>query len=99
MGQVESKVNYLDFGSLINQVLKEGNERLPNCRDILLNCINMRKPDSAMNPEAKGLKVLLIDEVDVFFGDSFYGQGFRYAPFSCMEDIGSSGMVHSCFEV
>jgi hypothetical protein len=56
---------------------------LPDCRDIFVKCLKKEKPAAHANNGGR-LRVLLVDEVDVFFGDSFYGQAYRYVSYACM---------------
>ncbi len=80
VAQVKPQIEYLDFGKLVGDMLADPQSGLPNCREWLEYCITQKKKPTA-GTGTTGPKVLLIDEVDVFFGDSFYGQGYRYALF------------------
>ena len=68
-------IHYSDFSKLSNRILSEGVD-VPNIRHMVQKLIQ-RQSHQKQAQTTKRPKILLLDEVDVFFSDSFYGRLFR----------------------
>jgi hypothetical protein len=90
--QVEKHISYSDFNGLSRRILKGGQD-LPNVPKVFKEFLQKKSGDTdggffpkwvkkivGMKSEQKEVErpqIMLLDEVDVFFGDSFYGQPYR----------------------
>jgi hypothetical protein len=79
---VSDRIHYGTFNKLCESVINEKG----NIRDIVRNMVSNEKPASSL--DAKSLishpKILLVDEVDVFFSKDFYGN--VYTPSASLMD-------------
>ncbi len=92
---VLKQIQYSDFGTCLERILSAG-EDVPNIRDTFQTLIRRTKVQQAsqvgwLAKKNKINKILLLDEVDVFFSDSFYGRLFR--PSASINDEESFGLV------
>jgi hypothetical protein len=84
---VDNHISYVDVGKLCNDMMQK--ELFPNTRTLMVDYLKGKKSTFSMfgsfttsKPKKKSL--LLVDEVDVFFGESFYGS--YYAPCRVLTD-------------
>ena len=69
---VKPQITYCTINDLVNSILGKS---LPDFRNIVLNFLKGKKA-IPFKPQQKDKKLLLIDEVDVFFGSNFYGRNY-----------------------
>ncbi|EFA77010.1 helicase [Heterostelium album PN500] len=70
---VTDMITYSTFGELCDSLIKEGGDVRTLTNQFMHSKL---KPATKENPTPCS-RILLIDEVDVFFGDSFYGQTYN----------------------
>ncbi|CAF3357729.1 unnamed protein product [Rotaria sp. Silwood2] len=68
---IEDRIEYGTFNKLCEQLLNEQCNVREKVHDMIIN--NREKIDKVTDSEQSRLKVLLIDEVDVFLSDKYYG--------------------------
>ncbi|EFA77020.1 hypothetical protein PPL_09772 [Heterostelium album PN500] len=70
---VTDKITYSTFSDLCNSLIEEEGD----VRTLTNQFINNKLKPSFKSKSEKPTRILLIDEVDVFFGDSFYGKTYN----------------------
>ena len=72
---VHHRIQYYDFAQLVN-ALMQGNTNMPNARDAFTAFLK-KTPLIEKNKSEYIDSVLLLDEVDIFFDEHFYGDACR----------------------
>lgn len=72
MAPNECSITYCTIDDLVSLLMENGS--IPNIRQVALQILSNRSSSSASIKLQQQNRVLLIDEVDVFFGQDFFGQ-------------------------
>jgi hypothetical protein len=73
--QVDDNISYSCFTGLMNTLMSRGSN-IPQCRKIFTNFLEKKKPPFQKTSKSRR-SILLVDEVDIFFGDAFYGRNMK----------------------
>ncbi|KAL4512819.1 hypothetical protein ABPG72_017504 [Tetrahymena utriculariae] len=73
---VLEKIKYMTFKELCEELIQQNLNNL-NIRQITLDLINECKYNIQQSQKISKNKILLIDEIDVFFNPAYYGQTFN----------------------
>ena len=88
------RIHYCDIDSLINRAMDTG--AVPDLTEVAEAIAQQRVFKPSKSPVDPSKRILLIDEVDVFFGENFYGQ--RYSSVHVIDNAETRELLRYMFD-